>query len=310
MLTEAVDLFAGVGWDLAARELGIDPLGIDIDPDVCKTREACGMRTLQADVSTLNPENFRPCMLVIGSPPCPTFSGAGNGSGRLLTDILVRCMGEFAAGSDTRLARTTDAYTVLAPVAWEREEKRARKQRREPSRDRAQEQALRDAKMSLLSVEPLRWVLTLRPELVALEQVPDVLPLWSVMAQILGTFGYSTWAGVLEAERYGVPQTRERAILMASTGTIHPPRATHQRFVSGESARHEHTLEGEILPWVSMAEALGWGATERPCVTVVAGSGRQGGPNALDGGSGSRAALEREGERAWIERSATTEARG
>jgi DNA (cytosine-5)-methyltransferase 1 len=35
-----------------------------------------------------------------------------------------------------------------------------------------------------------------------------------------------------------------------------PPRATHQRYVPGEPQRHEHTLEGEVLPWVSMAQAL------------------------------------------------------
>lgn len=100
----------------------------------------------------------------------------------------------------------------------------------------------------------------------------------------------------------GVPQTRERAILMASrVGVVHPPVATHQRYVSGEPARHEITLEGELLPWVSMADALGWGMVERPCVTVAAGSGRQGGPDALDGGSGARATIQRERERESVD---------
>lgn len=39
---------------------------------------------------------------------------------------------------------------------------------------------------------------------------------------------------------------------------VHPPSPTHQRYVKGEPQRHEVTLEGEILPWVSMAQALGW----------------------------------------------------
>jgi DNA (cytosine-5)-methyltransferase 1 len=293
--TIALDLFAGVGWDIAARELGINPLGIDIDQDVCATREACGMWTLRADVSALNPEDFRPCVLFIASPPCPTFSAAGKGSGRLLTDVIVQCMDDLAAGADTRSMHVDDAYFVLEPVAWEREQKRASRQQREPDHERAHDQAMRDANMSMLSVEPLRWVLCLRPELVVLEQVPTVLPIWVEMARILGACGYSTWTGTLNSECYGVPQTRKRAILMASlSGVVRPPAATHQRFVSGKPAQHDD----EVLPWVSMAEALGWGMTGRPCVTVGADSER----HALDGGSGSRVALKRERDRgAWAD---------
>lgn len=57
-----IDLFAGMGgWDLAARELGLDPLGIEHNPDACATREAAGLRTLQADIATLDPAGFAPC---------------------------------------------------------------------------------------------------------------------------------------------------------------------------------------------------------------------------------------------------------
>lgn len=114
---------------------------------------------------------------------------------------------------------------------------------------------------SPLAAEPMRWAATLRPELMAWEQVPPVLDLWSHCATLLGALGYSTWTGILSAERYGVPQTRKRAILLASrVGQVHPPHPTHQAYVAGEPARHDFTLEGEILPWVSMAEALGWTA--------------------------------------------------
>lgn len=79
MSEQDIDLFAGAGgWDWAARELGLDPLGIEWDADACATREAAGLRTLKADVAALNPEHFRPCRMLIGSPPCPTFSAAGN----------------------------------------------------------------------------------------------------------------------------------------------------------------------------------------------------------------------------------------
>lgn len=104
-----------------------------------------------------------------------------------------------------------------------------------------------------LVTEPLRWALTLMPEWVVLEQVPPVLPLWEATAQRLREVGYSAWTGILNAADYGVPQTRERAILLASRArTTHPPMATH--------AEHPHPrLDGtEELPWVTMAAALGW----------------------------------------------------
>jgi site-specific DNA-cytosine methylase len=81
----------------------------------------------------------------------------------------------------------------------------------------------------------------------------------AILEAELGRLGYACWTGILEAERYGVPQTRERAFLLARLdGTPCPPAPTHQRYVPGEGQRHDVTLEGEILPWVSMAEALGW----------------------------------------------------
>jgi site-specific DNA-cytosine methylase len=56
----------------------------------------------------------------------------------------------------------------------------------------------------------------LRPEWVALEQVPAVLPVWADVAAVLRAHGYFAWAGLVYAERYGVPQTRQRAVLLAS----------------------------------------------------------------------------------------------
>lgn len=278
---DAIDLFAGAGgWEEGAKPLGLRPMGIEADEAACATRKAAGHRTVQADVSKLDPLDFGPVKLVIASPPCPTFSSAGNGGGRLLTDLILRCLHELAAGNDTRAEHRQEAYEILAPIYRGREEAKAREKKREPDLAKAEKRSRRDADMSLLVVEPLRWALALKPRFVALEQVPEVLGLWSQMAQILSTLGYSTWTGVVEAERYGVPQTRERAILMADReGPVHPPRPTHQRYVKGEPQRHEHTLEGEVVPWVSMAEALGWteGARPSPAPTVSGGGTGSGG---------------------------------
>jgi site-specific DNA-cytosine methylase len=38
-----IDLFAGCGgWDVGARALGVEPLGIELDHAACETRRAAG----------------------------------------------------------------------------------------------------------------------------------------------------------------------------------------------------------------------------------------------------------------------------
>lgn len=257
----AVDLFAGPGgWDEGLRDLGIRPFGIEWDDAACETRRAAGHDTLQADVAELDPSEFAPCELLIGSPPCPTFSAAGNRNGHEVTEIIVGCARDLMVGRDTRAACRDRAYDVLLPIVWTAAEQRKKK----PSRARAGARARRDADMSLLVVEPLRWTLALLPSRIALEQVPDVLPIWKALGHMLAELGYHFWAGVLTAEQYGVPQTRERSFLIASLdGPVHPPAPTHQRYEHGVPAQEQHTLEGVLQPWISMADALGWHEGER-----------------------------------------------
>ena len=124
---------------------------------------------------------------------------------------------------------------------------------------------------SALVCQPVRWVRDLRPEWVALEEVPAVAGLWEHFARIFRGWGYSVWTGDLCAADYGVPQTRTRRILTASrVRTVGPPPPTHS-----ESAHGDDLLGGHTLPWVTMAEALGWGFDE-PSATVSAGGGKSG----------------------------------
>lgn len=98
---------------------------------------------------------------------------------------------------------------------------------------------------------PLHWALWHQPRWIALEQVPPVLPIWESMARVLTAEGYHTWAGILCAADYGVPQQRYRAFLLANRHRpIAPPAPTH--------AEHpQPTLFGDCPePWVTMAEAL------------------------------------------------------
>jgi DNA (cytosine-5)-methyltransferase 1 len=225
-----IDLFAGAGgWAEGLRMLGMSALAIETDEWACATSRAAGHECLQADVAALDPASLGPVWGVIGSPPCQAYSSAGKGLGRQDKPLVIACAHELAAGNDSR------------------QERLARCQDRR----------------SLLTVEPLRFALALRPRWVALEQVPAVLELWSVFAELLAAHGYHTATGVLSAERYGVPQTRKRAFLIASLdGPVQLPPPTHRSY---NPRRRGEVPEDEVglLPWVSMAQALGWPTGDR-----------------------------------------------
>lgn len=105
----------------------------------------------------------------------------------------------------------------------------------------------------------LRWVDELRPEWIAAEQVSPVLPIWQHMAHVMRGWGYSTWAGVLDAADYGVPQNRERAILMARRGgMVTPPAPTH-----ANECRGDDLFGGRRLRWASFGSVLGTPGTLR-----------------------------------------------
>lgn len=237
-----IDLFAGSGgWDVGAVALGLDPLGIEWDDAACRTREAAGLRTLQKDIAHLEP--FGAEVGVIASPPCPSFSAAGKGLGRKDFPAIEAAALVLASGADPA--------TRLDPSAWHDER-------------------------SALVLEPLRWALLRQPIWTVWEQVPSVLPFWEMCAEFLTAEGYSVWTGYLHAEQYGVPQTRKRAILIASRHReVSQPAPTHSRYYPRDPGR----LDEGVEPWISMAEALGWeeGAIPAPSPTVTAGGTKTGG---------------------------------
>lgn len=237
-----VDLFAGAGgWEEGLRELGHAAVGIDNDRWACATARAAGHERIEADVAALDPEEFAPVWGLVGSPPCQAYSIAGKRLGRADKPRVIACAHEIAAGHDTRAEHLA---------------------------------ACRDPR-SLLTVEPLRWALSLRPRWVALEQVPPVLELWSLFCGLLEAHGYQATAGLLSAESYGVPQTRKRAFLVASLdGPAKLPAPTHRSY---NPRRPDEVREGDegLLPWVSMADVLGWARDATVCTNNQTGSGRR-----------------------------------
>ncbi|MBQ0855504.1 DNA cytosine methyltransferase [Streptomyces sp. BH-SS-21] len=270
-----VDLFAGPGgWSHALAVLGVRDVGLEWDRWACTTRARAGLLTLRTDVALYPvwPWVGRTRGL-IASPPCQAWSMAGKRLGRVDQPLVHQAVADLAAGRDTRAA-------LLA--------------------------ACRDPR-SLLAAEPMRYLYALHragePEWVAIEEVPDVLPLWRQYAAVLRAWGFSVWAGILNAADYGVPQTRRRAILLASRiRTAQPPPPTHARVAEPESL-----FGAGRARWVSMAQALGWGATDRPVPTVCAGGGPGGGPEPFP--SGSRQTLITARDRGlWLPRNTPTNA--
>ena len=242
----ALDLFAGTGWGVACRWLGIEEYGVDNMPEVIETREANGMKNLFNDVwdGLIGPMEsngertstaylpsgqisvLRNYNLLIASPPCQTFSMAGKGEGRKALDQVLSAI---------------DAGTYKNPEVLKELEEQT------------------DPRTALV-LTPLAYAYRDRPKFIVLEQVPTVLPVWERIAEELREIGYSVVTGNLQAEMYGVPQTRKRAILIARNDGVEAkmPTPTHSRYYPRDPKR----LDEGVLPWVSMAEALHWGSKE------------------------------------------------
>lgn len=228
---KALDLFAGTGWGVACKWLGIEEDGVELMPEAVATRTANGMNTIFSDVwegllmtKFEFREKYGEHILYIASPPCQTFSAAGNGAGRKALDEVITAIEEHLYKDPAALkdfGRKHDDRTALV-------------------------------------LTPLAYVWRDMPEFVVLEQVPTVQPVWEAYAAVLRSLGYSVETAILNAEQYGVPQTRRRSILVASlVGEAKLPTPTHSRYYP----RDPKKLDAGVLPWVSMAEALGWGRT-------------------------------------------------
>ncbi|MGQ4353222.1 DNA cytosine methyltransferase [Streptomyces drozdowiczii] len=218
----AVELFAGPGgMTLGLHAAGIRGTGIEWDPNAVATRRAAGLPTIHADVRAHGPADFPNATALAGGPPCQTFTVAGNGTGRLALAGILAAIKRMAA-RDTTPHSFEDDRTALV-------------------------------------LEPLRWALEAidagRPyELIMLEQVQQVQQVWNGYAEALTAEGYHVATGVLATEQYGVPQTRRRAVLIATLHRpVNLPAPTHRPYRKGAL---QHEGDPRLLPWVSMGDAL------------------------------------------------------
>lgn len=124
---------------------------------------------------------------------------------------------------------------------------------------------------------------------------PTISPSSAATPTTLPTIGQGAGAGMtaLGAKAWcgaclsvAVPQTRKRAVLLASrVHEVTAPAPTHSKY----HTRSPQRLDEGVLPWVSMAEALGWGAVQRPSWTVTGGGTATGGAEPF--GHGARDAI-------------------
>ncbi|MET8694776.1 DNA cytosine methyltransferase [Streptomyces bauhiniae] len=247
--------FAGIGWTEALAARGQADVGLELNWPACLTRIHAGHTTIHCDVTQYPTAPFAGRTTgKIDSPPCPGFGKSGKKLGLRDLPLVHQAIDDLAHGRDTRA-------TIGAACLDER---------------------------SILTAEPMRWHHDLRPEWIAMEQVPSVLPVWKQYAGILTGWGYSAAAEVVDGADCGLGQRRPRAILIASrTREVAIPTPTH-----GGPGQPPLTV---------MADVIGWGYTQRPAPTVTGGGTATGGAEPF--GNGTRQAMRKTmGSPLWKDR--------
>ena len=223
MQLKAIDLFCGAGGasdGLAA--IGYEVIGLEADEAAAASHHAAGHDTDCVDITRMDPLDYAglDIDLLWASPPCTAWSQAGKKKAHSEVGLVLEMIDVAAAGGN------------LAPLYARLTDKSAG-----------------------LVAEPLRFIRRLMPRAVAFEQVPTAKVAWEAITPHLQAMGYSVAVEVLHAEQYGVPQTRRRAILIARRDGFPAamPEPTHSRYYPRDPKR----LDDGVLPWVTMAEALG-----------------------------------------------------
>lgn len=120
-------------------------------------------------------------------------------------------------------------------------------------------------------------IAAIRPRIFVMENVRGLTfkkhrPYLDAVIERFEALGYDVAWRVLNAADFGVPQTRQRLFVVGRRDgvAVQWPEPTHDK----DSAMGR-------LPWVTMADALGWGITDRPSMTVMSGGTDTGGAEPL-----------------------------
>lgn len=111
-----------------------------------------------------------------------------------------------------------------------------------------------DDPRNALTLQYMRAVEAIRPKVFAIENVPPLLKSdqGRTMVETAKRLGYQVKADILNAADFGAPQTRKRAIIIASrVGPVVFPPATHVDPNKSDN-RRKH-----LLPWRTVREAIG-----------------------------------------------------
>lgn len=175
--------FAGAGGCSHGKmQAGIaEPtIGVEVNGLFASTATAAGYPRIVSDVREIRWVDWGTLVGYTAGPPCQTFSTTGARAGLPVLEALGDAVREVLDGA-------------LPEDLVEVEDER-----------------------TLLTLEPALVIHRHRPEWILLEQVPGVQPVWDKYGAALSEVGYSVDTRVVRAERYGVPQSRRRAVLLAS----------------------------------------------------------------------------------------------
>jgi DNA (cytosine-5)-methyltransferase 1 len=100
---------------------------------------------------------------------------------------------------------------------------------------------------SHLIVNLKQWMDT-APHIIILEQVIAIKPVWDWYEQYLESLGYSVWNHIVNMEQWGLAQTRQRAILIASLDTFSIESPPYSKFNGRSPKKYTGKSMQDVLP--------------------------------------------------------------
>jgi DNA (cytosine-5)-methyltransferase 1 len=228
---KVIDLFAGAGgFSIGATSAGAEVVAcVEIDKTACETlhaNETYHGRILEGDICHISGESIRTLtgirksdpLVIVGGPPCQAFSKAAywTESGDEAAYRRARARGEKKARPKINLSVTEDARRDLV-------------------------------------FEFYRIILETNADGFIFENVPSIKhpkykPIYESFLKKVKEAGYNTAEITAKAAAFGVPQTRERVIIIgARKRTPQLPVETHSTSENGDLLLPKAISAGEVL---------------------------------------------------------------